>query len=45
MAEIADKDPFSRRVYDSFAIFRRESNAYTSISEQAYTLARALTSS
>jgi len=45
VAEIADKDPFSRRVYDSFAIFRRESNAYTSISEQAYTLARALTSS
>ena len=42
VAEIADQDPFSRRVYESFSKFRSESN-YTSISEQAYTLARELT--
>ena len=43
VSEIADKDAFSRRVYESFSRFRSESTSYTSISEQAYTLARALT--
>ena len=43
VAEIADQDPFSSRVYDSFDAFRKNSIAYTRISEEAYTQARALT--
>ncbi len=43
VAEIADQDPFSSRVYSSFDAFRKNSIAYTRISEQAYTQARALT--
>ena len=43
VAEIAGQDPFSSRVYDSFDAFRKNSIAYTRISEQAYTQARALT--
>ncbi|MFT5090730.1 MAG: TRAP-type mannitol/chloroaromatic compound transport system substrate-binding protein [Candidatus Latescibacterota bacterium] len=43
VAEIADKDPMSKKIYDSFARFRRESISYTRISEEAYTQARALT--
>ena len=43
VAEISSKDPFSKRVFDSFSSFRTESTAYTKISEEAYTLARSLT--
>ena len=43
VAEVAGKDPFSRKVFESFDQFRRESTSYTRISEEAYTLARALT--
>lgn len=43
VAEIADKDPMSKKVYESFARFRKESVSYTRISEEAYTQARALT--
>ena len=43
VAEIAGQDPFSSRVYRSFDAFRKNSIAYTRISEQAYTQARALT--
>ena len=43
VAEIADKDPMSKKVYESFARFRKESISYTRISEEAYTQARALT--
>jgi TRAP-type mannitol/chloroaromatic compound transport system substrate-binding protein len=42
VAEIADKDPFSQKVYASFDAFRKESVSYTRISEEAYTRARAL---
>ncbi len=43
VAEIAGQDPFSSRVYGSFDAFRKNSIAYTRISEEAYTQARALT--
>ena len=43
VAEIAGQDPFSSRVYSSFDAFRKNTIAYTRISEQAYTQARALT--
>ena len=43
VAEVAEKDPFCRRVFESFDKFRNESASYTRISEEAYTLARALT--
>ncbi len=43
VAEIASQDPFSSRVYSSFDAFRKNSIAYTRISEEAYTQARALT--
>ena len=43
VAEVADQDALSKRVYDSFAAFRKNSIAYTRISEAAYTQARALT--
>ncbi len=43
VAEVASQDPFSSRVYDSFDAFRKNSIAYTHISEEAYTQARALT--
>ena len=43
VAEIAGQDPFSSRVYESFDAFRKNSIAYTRISEEAYTQARALT--
>ena len=43
VAEIAGQDPFSSRVYSSFDAFRKNSIAYTRISEEAYTQARALT--
>ncbi len=43
VAEVADKDPFSQKVFESFDKFRGESASYTRISEEAYTLARTLT--
>ncbi|NKB70544.1 MAG: ABC transporter substrate-binding protein [Candidatus Latescibacteria bacterium] len=43
VAEIADKDPLSKKIYQSFANFRKESTSYTRVSEEAYTQARALT--
>ena len=43
VAEVASQDPFSSRVYSSFDAFRKNSIAYTHISEEAYTQARALT--
>lgn len=43
VAEIAGQDPFSSRVYSSFDAFRKNSIAYTHVSEEAYTQARALT--
>jgi len=43
VAEVAEKDPFCRRVFESFDTFRSESASYTRISEEAYTLARSLT--
>ena len=41
--EIATADPLSKKVYDSFQKFRKESVNYTRITEQAYADARALT--
>ena len=41
--EIAASDPFSKQVYESFQKFRKISADYTRITEQAYSLARALT--
>ena len=41
--EIAEKDPLTKKVYSSFIEFRKNSLAYTRISEEAYTLARSLT--
>ena len=43
VAEIAAKDLFSKKVYESFDRFRKESISYTKISEEAYTQARSLT--
>ena len=43
VAEVAEKDPFCKRVFESFDKFRSASASYTRISEEAYTLARALT--
>ena len=41
-AELAAKDPFTRRVYESYMKFREASVAWTDISERAYLNARAL---
>ena len=43
VGEIAAKDPLSNRVYESFNAYRSQSISYTRISEEAYTMARALT--
>lgn len=43
VGEIASKDALSNKVYDSFNAYRAQSVSYTRISEEAYTLARALT--
>ena len=40
VAEIADKDPLSRKVYESFLSFRSEAVAWHDISERAYLNAR-----
>lgn len=42
--EIAERDPFSRRVYDSFSVFRDRVIAWHNVSERAYYAARALDS-
>ena len=43
VGEIAAKDPLSNSVYASFNAYRSQSVSYTRISEEAYTMARALT--
>ena len=43
VAEIASQDELSGRVFASFDAFRKNSTAYTRISDAAYTQARALT--
>ena len=43
VGEIAAKDPLSNSVYTSFNAYRSQSVSYTRISEEAYTMARALT--
>ena len=43
--EVANKDPNTNKVYNSFIEFRKNSLNYTRISEEAYTLARSLTPS
>jgi TRAP-type mannitol/chloroaromatic compound transport system substrate-binding protein len=40
LVEIAGRDPFTRRVYESFDAFRRESRAWHAISEVAFYQAR-----
>lgn len=41
--EIADKDPFSRKVFDSYNAFRKQAVGWTQIGEEAFSLARSLT--
>jgi len=43
VAEVAGKDPFSKKVFESFDQFRKDSIAWSRISEQGYLNARALT--
>ncbi len=40
VAEVADKDPFARKVYDSYMAFRDQVTAWHEISERAYMNAR-----
>ncbi|RMG29111.1 MAG: TRAP transporter substrate-binding protein [Gammaproteobacteria bacterium] len=40
VAEIAEKDPFARKVYTSYKRFYDETRAWTEISEKAYLVAR-----
>ncbi|WP_297528174.1 TRAP transporter substrate-binding protein [Thiohalobacter sp.] len=40
VAEIADKDPLSRKVYDAFVKFREQVVAWSDVSERAYLNAR-----
>jgi TRAP-type mannitol/chloroaromatic compound transport system substrate-binding protein len=42
VAELAAKDPFTRRVYESYMKFREASIAWNDISGRAYLNARAL---
>ncbi len=42
VAEIAERDPFSKRVYESFASFRDRVDAWHAVSERAYYAARSL---
>ena len=41
VAEIAEEDPISRKVYESFKAFKEQSMAWSDISERAYLNARA----
>ena len=43
--EFAEKDPFSKKVYNSYSEFRKQAIGWTQISEEAYSLARSLTES
>ncbi|MGW8193873.1 MAG: TRAP transporter substrate-binding protein [Desulforhopalus sp.] len=43
VAEIANKDPMSKKVYESFSNYRKQSIDWTGIGEVDYSLARALT--
>lgn len=45
VAEIANKDELSKRIYESFKAFRDSSSAYLEVSEQAYLNARSLVKS
>jgi TRAP-type mannitol/chloroaromatic compound transport system substrate-binding protein len=40
VAEIAEKDPMSRKVYESFKAFRDQASAWADVSERAYLNAR-----
>ena len=40
VAEVADKDPLSKKVYDSFKAFRDQARDWHAISEKAYLDAR-----
>jgi TRAP-type mannitol/chloroaromatic compound transport system substrate-binding protein len=40
VAEVAAKDPFSQKVYDSYKGFMDEARSWSAISEQAYMQAR-----
>ncbi|MEJ2645204.1 MAG: ABC transporter substrate-binding protein, partial [Gammaproteobacteria bacterium] len=42
VAEIADKDPMSKKVYESFRTFREQVVAWDRVSEKAYLEARDL---
>ena len=42
MASVAASDPMTQKVYDSFLAFRKKAMGWTSLSETAYTAARAL---
>jgi len=42
VAEVAEKDPMSKKAYESFRQFRDQSIAWHAISEQAYLNARNL---
>jgi len=42
VAEIANKDPFSKKVYGSFEKFRKQSIGWSKISEEGYSLSRSL---
>ena len=42
LAEIAERDPFSRRVYESFSSFRDRVSAWHEVSERAFYAARSL---
>lgn len=43
VAEIANKDPMSKKIYESFDNYRKQSIAWGDIGEVGYSLARALT--
>ena len=42
VAEVAEKDPMSKKVYDSFRKFRDQAIAWHNVSERAYLNARSL---
>jgi len=42
MAAVAASDPLSQKIYDNFLSFRKKAMGWTSLSETAYTAARAL---
>jgi TRAP-type mannitol/chloroaromatic compound transport system substrate-binding protein len=42
VSEVAKRDKLSQKIYDSYSEFQKRSSSWTSSSEQAYTVARAL---